>query len=95
MHNKRSIGKLRHTTRRKPKSPNLTGRLCLQRTTMTEFAQEFRETGTDQIDCNIAGWLNVDGSGKYITVELSALFKPTPPPTSIEELLGDDEPREE
>lgn len=95
MHNKRSIGKLRPTTRTKPKSPNLTGKLCLQRKTMTEFAQEFRKSGSDQIDCNIAGWFNVDGSGKYITVEISPLSKATPPPTSIEELLGDDEPREE
>jgi hypothetical protein len=92
MHTKRSIGKLRPTTRTKPKSPNLTGKLCLQRATMTEFAQEFRESGADQIDCNIAGWLNVDGAGKYITVEISPLFKPTPPPSSIEELFVDDEP---
>ena len=92
MHNKRSIGKLRPTTRTKPKSPNLTGKLCLQRTTMNELAQEFRASGAEQIDCNIAGWLNVDGSGKYITVEISPVFKPTPPPTSIEELFDDGEP---
>ena len=95
MHNKRSIGKLRPAARTKPKSPNLTGKLSLQLTTMTEFAQEFRESGADQMDCNIAGWLNVDGSGKYITVEISPVFKPTPPPSTIEGLFDDDEPREE
>jgi hypothetical protein len=95
MQSKRSIGKLRPATRTKPKSPNLTGRLSLQRTTMTEFVQELRETGADQIECNMAGWFNVDASGKYITVEISPVFKPTPPPSTIEELFDDDEPREE
>lgn len=92
MNNKRSIGKLRPTTRTKPKSPNLNGKLSLQRTTMTELVREFRESGADEVDCNIAGWFNVDSNGKYITVEVSPVFKPTPPPSSIEELFTDDEP---
>lgn len=87
--NKRSIGKLRRATRTKPKSPNLTGRLSLQRTTMAELARQFRETREDHIECNIAGWFNVDVSGSYITVEISPLFKPTPPPSSIEEFFDD------
>lgn len=91
MQNKRSIGKLRPTTRTKPKSPNLTGKPCLQRTTMTELVREFRESGSEQVDCNIAGWFNVDSNGKYITVEVSPVFKPTSPPISIEELFSDDE----
>lgn len=95
MHNKRSIGKLRPATRTKPKSPNLTGKLSLQRATMNEFAREFRDSGSDEVDCNIAGWFNVDSNGKYITVEVSPVFKPTPPPSSIEELFNDDEPSEE
>jgi hypothetical protein len=63
---------------------------------MTEFAQEFRDSSANQIDCNMAGWFNVDASGKYITVEISPVFRPTPPPSSIEELFVDDgEPSED
>jgi hypothetical protein len=84
---KRSIGKLRTAVRTKPKSPNLTGKLSLQRSTMTELARQFRETREDQIECNIAGWFNVDVTGSYITVEISPLFKPTPPPSSLVEFF--------
>ena len=53
--NKRSIGKLRTAVRTKPKSPNLIGRLMLQRTTMHELARQFREGNGEELECNIAG----------------------------------------
>ena len=69
--NKRSIGKLRPATRSKEKSPNLIGKLALQRITLNEIVTQMREDGGSEITCNIAGWFNVDPSGKYITVEIS------------------------
>jgi hypothetical protein len=46
-----------------------------------------REDGGTKITCNVAGWFNVDSSGKYITVEISPLFRRTPRPTSIEDFF--------
>jgi hypothetical protein len=85
--NKRSIGKLRPANRTKEKSPNLTGKLALQRATLNELAIQIREDGGSEITCNVAGWFNVDSGGKYITVEISPLFRREPRPTRIEDFL--------
>jgi hypothetical protein len=90
--NRHSIGKLRHANRTKEKSPNLTGKLALQKTTLNELVSQMREDGGVEITCNIAGWFNVDAAGKYITVEISPLFRRTPRPTSIEEFLDENDP---
>ena len=87
--NKHSIGKMRPATRTKEKSPNLTGKLALQRTTLKELSTQMRESGGTEITCNIAGWFNVDAAGKYITVEISPLFRRTLRPTSLEEFFGE------
>ena len=87
--NKRSIGKLRPANRTKEKSPNLTGKLALQRTTLNELAMQMREQGGIEITCNVAGWFNVDSGGKYITVEISPLFRRSSRPTSIEEFFDE------
>jgi len=89
--NKHSIGKLRPATRTKEKSPNLTGKLALQRTTLNELVSQMREGGDTEITCSIAGWFNVDASGKYITVEISPLFRKTPRPTRLEEFMESDD----
>jgi hypothetical protein len=86
---KRSIGKLRSATRTTEKSPNLTGKLALQRTTLNELVSQMRESGETEITCNIAGWFNVDSSGKYITIELSPLFRKITRPASLEEFTSD------
>ena len=85
--NKRSIGKLRPANRTKEKSPNLTGKLALQRSTLSELVTQLREDGGTEITCNVAGWFNVDSAGKYITVEISPLFGRAPRPTSIDDFF--------
>jgi hypothetical protein len=85
--NKRSIGKLRPANRAKEKSPNLTGKLALQRSTLNELVTQLREDGGTEITCNVAGWFNVDSAGKYITVEISPLFRRAPRAASLEEFF--------
>jgi hypothetical protein len=85
--NKRSIGKLRPANRTKERSPNLTGKLALQRSTLNELAVQMREDGGTEITCNVAGWFNADSAGKYITVEISPPFRRSPRPTSIEDFF--------
>jgi hypothetical protein len=84
---KRSIGKLRPATRRKPKSPHLTGKLSLQRATFQAFAKEFQETNADEISCNIAAWLNRDAEGLYLATEVSPLFAAEVPEMTMEEFF--------
>ena len=71
---KRSLGSLRKTDKTKPRSPNFTGKLKLQRLTMEVFAKQFKETDAEEIDCCIAGWRNEDKNGPYLSVELSPKY---------------------
>jgi hypothetical protein len=71
---KRSIGKLRPTVRTKPKSPDFTGKLALQESTLAALWQQMQSTSGDEILCNIAGWVNIDSQGKYLTIEISPPF---------------------
>jgi hypothetical protein len=71
---KRSLGALRIATKTKPTSPDLTGQLNLQRHTFEAIANQFEETDGDSLKCCIAGWKNQDGSGPYLTVELSPKY---------------------
>jgi hypothetical protein len=84
---KRSIGKLRPATRRKPKSPHLTGKLSLQRVTFQAFAKEFQESNADEISCNIAAWLNRDAEGLYLATEVAPLFNTDVPAMTVEEFF--------
>ena len=84
---KRSIGKLRPATRRKPKSPHLTGKLSLQRATFQALAKEFQETNDDEISCNIAAWLNRDADGLFLATEVSPLFNTDVPEMTMEEFF--------
>lgn len=61
---------------------------------MAELLRQFKEGNVEEIECNIAGWFNIDATGKYITVELSPAFKPAPPPSSLEEFF-DDRPKDD
>ena len=84
---KRSIGKLRPATRRKPKSPHLTVKLSLQRATFQALAKEFQETNDDEISCNIAAWLNRDADGLFLATEVSPLFNADLPAMTMEEFF--------
>ena len=71
---KRSLGALRKANKTKPRSPDLTGQLKLQRHTAAAIAEQFSPDHTQEVVCNIAGWKNQDNSGSYLTVELSPRF---------------------
>ena len=69
----RSIGKLRRKPKTKPRSPDMTGTLCLQRHTAASILKAFDETD-EEVVCNIAAWVNQDHEGQYLTVELSPRY---------------------
>ncbi|MGO9847959.1 MAG: hypothetical protein ACLPKT_15595 [Methylocella sp.] len=67
---------LRKANKTKPRSPNVTGKLTLQRHTLAAIVKDLEETGGDEVICNIAGWLNHDQNGQYLTVEVSPRYAP-------------------
>jgi hypothetical protein len=71
---KRSLGALRKANKTKPKSPDLTGQMRLQRHTAETLVKQFKEDGGAEVVCNIAGWRNQDYNGPFLTVELSPRF---------------------
>jgi hypothetical protein len=73
---KRSLGALRKAPKTKPRSPDLTGQLRLQRHTAAVIVKHFEETEDEEVICNIAGWRNEDYRGPYLTVELSPRYAP-------------------
>ncbi len=73
---KKSLGMLRKAQKTKPRSPNVTGKLTLQRHTLTAIVKDLEQNGGDEVICNIAGWVNRDQLGQYLTVELSPRFVP-------------------
>jgi hypothetical protein len=71
---KRSLGALRKANKTKPRSPDLTGQLRLQRHTATAIVEQFNHDNAQDVVCNIAGWRNQDQNGSYLTVQLSPHF---------------------
>ena len=71
---KRSLGALRKASKTKPKSPDLTGLMRLQRHTAAEIVKQFGTDNSEEVVCNIAGWRNADHNGSYLTVELSPRY---------------------
>ena len=71
---KRSLGALRRASKTKPKSPDLTGQMKLQRHTAATIVEQFSHDLVQEVVCNIAGWKNQDSNGSYLTVELSPRF---------------------
>ena len=91
---KRSLGALRKTNKTKPKSPDLTGQLKLQRHTASAIVEQFSLDHAEEVVCNIAGWRNQDHSGSYLTVELSPRFVarvPTEQDDIIDFIINDKE----
>ena len=70
----RSIGALRKANKTRPKSPDLTGQLKLQRHTAAALVKQFGDDNAEEVVCNIAAWKNQDHGGSYLTVELSPRF---------------------
>jgi hypothetical protein len=75
---KRSLGALRKANKTKPRSPDLTGQLKLQRHTAEAIVEQFSHDQAQEVVCNIAGWRNHDRNGSYLTVELSSRFNYRP-----------------
>ena len=74
---KRSLGALRKANKTKPKSPDLTGQMKLQRHTAAAIVEQFSHDDIEEVVCNIAGWRNQDhNGGLYLSVELSPRFVP-------------------
>src|SRR6476619_3606835 len=71
---KRSLGALRKANKTKPKSPDLTGQMKLQRHTAAAIVEQFSRDDIEEVVCNLAGWRNQDYNGLYLTVELSPRF---------------------
>ena len=71
---KRSLGALRKANKTKPRSPDLTGQMKLQRHTAAAIVEQFSHDDIEEVVCNIAGWKNQDYKGPYLSVELSPRF---------------------
>jgi hypothetical protein len=70
-----SLGFLRKTEKTKPRSPDLTGTLKLQRHTLEAIVKQFKESDADEMECCLAGWRNTDAKGQsYLSVELSPKY---------------------
>jgi hypothetical protein len=74
--NKRSLGELRKANKTKERSPDVTGKLRLQRHTLQAIIRDFKEADGEEVICNIAGWKNQDHAGPYLTVEISPRYTP-------------------
>jgi hypothetical protein len=68
---KKSLGLLRPTSKTKPKSPDLIGHMTIQSHTLKEMVDQIKMADTNEIECNIAGWVYGHGDDKFISVELS------------------------
>jgi hypothetical protein len=93
--NKRSLGDLRKATKTKPRSPDVTGKLRLQRHTLLAIIRDFKEDGGVEVVCNIAGWKKQDHQGPYLTVEISPQYPPqerrTPTPSIFDDMFDDED----
>jgi hypothetical protein len=90
---KKSLGTLWKHTKTKPRSPDVTGKLSLQHHTLAAIVREIAETGGEEVICNIAGWMNQNQHGEYLTVEISPQFLPhkqQSPKRGVFTFLGDD-----
>ena len=71
---KRSLGALRKANKTKPRSPDLTGQMKLQRHTAAAIVEQFSRDDIDEVVCNIAGWKNQDYKGPYLKIDWSPRF---------------------
>ena len=73
---RKSLGQLRKANKTKPRSPDVIGKLRLQRHTLQAIVSDFQDSGGEEVICNIAGWKNEDQQGGYLTVEISPRYVP-------------------
>ena len=70
----KSLGSLFPSKKFKPRSPDMTGKLRILKETLREIINTHRKEDL-VFEVNIAGWFNDDRGQKYITVELSPLYR--------------------
>jgi hypothetical protein len=91
---KKSLGALYRAEKTKPRSPDLTGPMTIQRHTLNALVKELGRTDGEVL-CNIAAWGNIDKSGReYMTVELSPRFSSAERKTrrfDVFDLVADDD----
>ena len=86
----KSVGTLFPSTKTKPKSPDMTGKMKIQRKLLEELIEQIRINGADHVICNIASWAYIEGNKRYMGVELSPFYpprkqaEPNPPPTTLD-----------
>ena len=92
---RKSLGQLRKANKTKPRSPDVIGKLRLQRRTFQAIVSDFQDSGGEEVVCNIAGWKNEDQQGGYLTVEISPRYMPreqrTPKPSIFDDMFGDED----
>jgi hypothetical protein len=52
----------------------MTGSLRLQRHTAIAIIKPFEDSDVEEVACNIAGWVNQDRDGQYLTIEVSPKY---------------------
>ena len=72
----KSVGTLFPSTKTKPKSPDMTGKIKIQRKLLEELIEQIQINGADHVICNIASWAYVEGNKRYMGVELSPFYPP-------------------
>jgi hypothetical protein len=71
----KSVGVLFTSTNTKPRSPNMTGELSIVKETIQEIINTHREQDGDVYKANMAVWFYDKGGKKYMTFELSPLYR--------------------
>jgi hypothetical protein len=72
----KSVGTLFPAEKTKPKSPDMTGKIKIQRKLLEELIEQIRINGAEYAICNIASWAYVEGKRRYMGVELSPFYPP-------------------
>jgi len=90
---KYSLGTLRQAARTKDRSPNLLGKLALQRSDFVEIQRHFQDGRRQEVVCGIAGWFYSDDEGSLIQVQLSPPYVKKPVvDTTLEDFFKDSDP---
>ena len=68
----KSLGSLRIQQKTKPRSPELTGTIQIQRHTLEAIMTQMDDD--DDVVANLAAWKHHDGKDHYLSVELSPKY---------------------
>jgi hypothetical protein len=72
----KSLGTLFASKKTKEKSPDMTGKIKILKETLREIINTHREEDGDVFEVNMAGWFNISDGKRYMTLELSPLYRP-------------------